>query len=328
MNTPTSPQASPSTHVPPVYNSADKATIIVFWLAPFLGLLGAIAFHVWHGTFDWFYVWLFIGCYVVTGFGTTVWYHRFFTHASFEVGPFMEYVGGITGAMAAQGQIVTWCSIHQHHHAHSDEADDPHSPWKYCLDVEGRPTRVSFRNLWLGFWHAQFGWMLKGLPIPQNAAYKRLTADPIVSFVDRHIGLWILLGFLIPAGLGFWHEGTWKGALFGFLWGGAIRLFIHQHVTSMVNSYCHLWGSRDVSTSDRSQNSWIIGFLALGEGWHNYHHAFPNSSLHGMDHPYFDASYVFIKLMELCGLAWCTGKGIPRPERLEQRRIEAEAESQ
>jgi fatty-acid desaturase len=42
-----------------------------------------------------------------------------------------------------------------------------------------------------------------------------------------------------------------------------------------VNSVCHSFGSRPFQTTDRSRNQWLVGLLAMGEGWHNNHHAFP-----------------------------------------------------
>ncbi|MEI6345932.1 MAG: acyl-CoA desaturase [bacterium] len=315
MNTDTSPDVSQVLHAPPVESTSDKATIITFWLLPFLGLIGTIVFQIHEGTIDWFYPGLFLGCYLVAGFGTTVFYHRYFTHESFKALPIVELLGGIAGSMAGQGKIQVWCSTHGHHHQHSDQDDDPHSPWKYCIERH----KISFGNLWLGFWHAQFGWMLQGIPLRNNAFYRRLSANPTVQFIDRHLVLWILLGFLLPTLFGYLHEHTWKGALLGFLWGGAVRMFIHQHTTSLVNSYCHLFGTRPFKSKDYSTDSWLIALLALGEGFHNGHHVFPNSPLHGIHYRYLDLSYLFIRLLELFGLAKDVKKKIPSPESVLRR---------
>ena len=45
----------------------------------------------------------------------------------------------------------------------------------------------------------------------------------------------------------------------------------------------------------------MFGVLALGEGWHNTHHAFPTSARHGLRWWQFDVSYWLIR-----GLA-CSG---------------------
>jgi stearoyl-CoA desaturase (Delta-9 desaturase) len=54
--------------------------------------------------------------------------------------------------------------------------------------------------------------------------------------------------------------------------------------------------------------------LALGEGWHNNHHAFPTSAKHGLKWYQFDASYVFIKTLSLLGLA--RNVRVPTPDRI------------
>lgn len=43
--------------------------------------------------------------------------------------------------------------------------------------------------------------------------------------------------------------------------------------------------------------------LALGEGWHNNHHAFPNSARHGLEWWQFDLGWEIIRFLELIGLA-------------------------
>jgi stearoyl-CoA desaturase (delta-9 desaturase) len=56
-------------------------------------------------------------------------------------------------------------------------------------------------------------------------------------------------------------------------------------------------GRRPFETKDRSRNEWIVGLLALGEGWHNNHHAFPRSALHGLRWWQVDVSGLLIRLL-------------------------------
>src|SRR4028119_278467 len=98
---------------------------------------------------------------------------------------------------------------------------------------------------------------------------------------------------------------TWMGVLLGFIWGGLARIFLVHHVTWSINSVCHLWGSRPFRTSgDQSRNNLVLGVLALGEGWHNNHHAFPTSAKHGLRWWQIDASYWVIRCLAASGLAW------------------------
>jgi stearoyl-CoA desaturase (delta-9 desaturase) len=114
----------------------------------------------------------------------------------------------------------------------------------------------------------------------------------------------VALGLLIPAALGGLLTGTGAGAGLGLLWGGAARLFLVHHVTWSVNSVCHLWGQRPYRSKDQSRNNAVFGVLALGEGWHNTHHAFPTSARHGLRWWQVDVSYYVIRVLAWLRLAW------------------------
>jgi stearoyl-CoA desaturase (delta-9 desaturase) len=66
---------------------------------------------------------------------------------------------------------------------------------------------------------------------------------------------------------------------------------------------CHLWGTSPFDAHDESRNNAVVGILAMGEGWHNNHHAFPTSARQGLRWWEFDFSYVLIRCMQVVGLA-------------------------
>src|SRR5262249_53145884 len=92
-------------------------------------------------------------------------------------------------------------------------------------------------------------------------------------------------------------------ALSGAIWGGFVRICLMQHVTWSINSVCHVWGGQPFRTADHSANNWIFAILALGEGWHNNHHAFPTSARHGLKWWQFDSSWLIIQLLGVVGVA-------------------------
>ena len=81
-------------------------------------------------------------------------------------------------------------------------------------------------------------------------------------------------------------------------------MFLVHHVTWSVNSVCHLWGFRPYRSADESRNNYVVGMLALGEGFHNTHHAFPTSARHGLRWWQLDVSYYIIRTLAWFGLAW------------------------
>ena len=108
-----------------------------------------------------------------------------------------------------------------------------------------------------------------------------------------------------------------KGAALGFLWGGLARVCLSHHMTWSINSICHIIGSRDYQSSDDSRNNLFFGIFSHGEGWHNNHHAFPTSARHGLKWWQFDLSWIIIRGLELCGLAWDVK--LPSEKQLESR---------
>ena len=52
-------------------------------------------------------------------------------------------------------------------------------------------------------------------------------------------------------------------------------------------------------SDDESRNNVVFGVLALGEGWHNNHHAFPTSARHGLRWWQIDVSYWVIRGLAL-----------------------------
>ncbi|MBX9580106.1 MAG: acyl-CoA desaturase [Gemmataceae bacterium] len=257
---------------------------------------GAAGASVWGWGLGWVEFGLLAGMYVLSALGITVGFHRLFTHKSFETNAVVRFVLAALGSMAVQGSVLRWVAYHRRHHQHSDTPDDPHSP-----------HHAGGRGLWgvvRGFWHSHIGWAFKPDPVNLDryvADLKKLTS---VRAADALFPLWIVLGLAAPAALGGVLTGSWAGALLGLLWGGLVRVFLVHHVTWSVNSVCHLWGSRPYPEKDHSRNNLLFGLLAMGEGWHNNHHAFPSSARHGLRWWQVDASYYVIRLMAWAGLAW------------------------
>ena len=136
--------------------------------------------------------------------------------------------------------------------------------------------------------------------------------------------LWVILGLIIPTALGGLLTMSWTGAVLGLLWGGLVRIFFVHHVTFSINSICHIWGRRRFEVHDLSRNNSLCGFLALGEGWHNNHHAFPSSARHGLAWWEMDVSYLVIRLMTMTGLAW--QMRVPTPEAIQAKQERSEAQ--
>jgi stearoyl-CoA desaturase (Delta-9 desaturase) len=283
---------------------ASRLATLAAVVIPFIGLVAAMAL-LWGWACDWSVIALLFVMYLLTGLGITVGYHRLFTHQSFETSRVVKFILGVLGSMAVQGPLLRWVALHRVHHYCSDDEGDPHSPTHHGRGVLG---------VLRGMWHAHLGWLFKSEPADLLKYVKDLRKSRTIRWVSAMFPLWVVAGLALPTGLGWLWMGGWQGALLGFLWGGLVRVFLVHHVTWSINSVCHLWGRQPYPVEDQSKNNFIIGVLALGEGWHNNHHAFPTSARHGLHWWQIDISYWVIKAMEFCRLVWKVK--LPKPELL------------
>jgi len=258
-------------------------------------LVGVTMWTCWKGWFSPVDLMLFAVFYVISALGITVGFHRHFTHQSFRTKRWISWILGVMGSMALQGPLIWWVSTHRAHHQHADDTKDPHSP--HIDDARGLWGRLR------GFVHAHIGWTFKANLQDMSVHAKDLLADPLCRQIHAWFPFWVIMGLLLPALIGGVIAGSWWGAASGFLWGGAVRLFMVHHVTWSVNSVCHLWGFRDYESPDQSRNNPVVGVLAMGEGWHNNHHAFPYSARHGLEWWQFDPSWFLIRGLAAFGLA-------------------------
>jgi stearoyl-CoA desaturase (Delta-9 desaturase) len=289
-----------------------NATLIFL---PLLGAVAAMAF-LWGRGFGWPELALVVGSYIFTAGSVTIGYHRYFTHKAFSCPRWVQAVLGVGGSMSMQGALLEWVAVHRCHHQHADRPGDPHSPH---VDHDHHNVGESFGGLVRGYWHAHTGWLFGKFPADVYRYVPDLASDPMLRTISRLFPLWTALGLLLPAAIGGLITRTWLGAAQGLIWGGLVRVFLVHHVTWSINSACHIWGQRTYKSHDHSRNNVLFGLLALGEGWHNNHHAFPASARHGLAWWQFDASYLFIRLMESVGLAW--DLNLPSSARLAAKRI-------
>lgn len=263
-------------------------------IIPFLGLIAGAAV-LWGRGFSWSQLGLLLVMYLLTTLGVTLGYHRLFTHRAFQATRAVRAVLAVLGSMSVEGPVLNWVAIHRRHHQHSDRPDDPHSP-----HLHGK----GLRGLFKGLYHAHIGWLLRPDPPGLTRYIRDLLADGMLRKISKLFTFWVALGLVIPAVLGGILTMSWMGVLWGFLWAGLIRIFLLNHVTWSINSICHMWGTRPFRCADQSRNNFVFGVLALGEGWHNNHHAFPTSARHGLRWWEIDVSYWVLRALALVGLAW------------------------
>ncbi len=226
----------------------------------------------------WEAVGLGVALYVVRMFGITGAYHRYFAHRAYKTSRWFQFVLAWIGCSAMQKGPLWWAVHHRHHHKYSDQEEDPHSP--------------IVRSIW---W-AHVGWVTSGLfRRPNYQDIKDFTKYPELRLMNKlYWGPGLILAVLC-----YW----WMG-LAGLVWGFLVSTVCLYHGTFLINSACHLWGTRRYETTDQSKNLWWAAILTLGEGWHNNHHHYQSCARQGFMWWEVDVSYYIIRLLAAAGLVW------------------------
>ncbi|XP_059476635.1 acyl-CoA Delta-9 desaturase-like [Neocloeon triangulifer] len=198
--------------------------------------------------------------YQAGGLGITAGAHRLWAHRGYKAKWPLKIILMIFNTLAFQNHIYEWVRDHRVHHKYSETDADPH-------------------NAKRGFFFSHIGWLLcrkhpmvieKGSGI----SLKDLEEDKIVMFQKKYyLYLMPFICFIVPTVVPvfIWNE-SWSTAWFGAT---LFRYTFTLNVTWMVNSFAHMWGNKPYDTSINPAENYSVAVLALGEGWHNYHHVFP-----------------------------------------------------
>ncbi|MDA7518220.1 acyl-CoA desaturase [bacterium] len=257
---------------------------------PFILLhLGCLAVF-WVG-FSWVAASAAAFLYLIRMFAITGFYHRYFSHRTYKTSRIVQFLFALLGNSSMQRGPLWWAATHRHHHKHSDEEVDAHSPVQH------------------GFVWSHIGWLTSAKNFPTN--YKSipdLKKFPELVFLNRFDQIVPLVYGLIMLGIGAILETFVPGAnvTMGqfFVWTFFISTTVLLHATLFINSLAHVWGKRRYETSDDSRNSLILAILTLGEGWHNNHHRYPNSVRQGFRVWEIDVTYYGLKVLSWFGLIW------------------------
>jgi stearoyl-CoA desaturase (delta-9 desaturase) len=220
--------------------------------------------------------WL-VASYALRMFFVTAGYHRYFSHRSYKLNRFNQFVLAFLAQTSGQKGILWWAAHHREHHRHSDEDEDVHSPWAQT------------------FWWAHVGWVLSNEYDEYNP---RRIADfgkyAELRWLDRYHWLPIVCyGAAIYA----------LGGFSAFVWGFLFSTVVLYHGTFAINSFAHLFGNRRFDTPDHSRNNWILAILTFGEGWHNNHHFSMASCRQGFRWWEIDVTYYVLRIFNCLGVA-------------------------
>jgi stearoyl-CoA desaturase (delta-9 desaturase) len=182
----------------------------------------------------------------------------------------MQFLMAVGATTAVQKGPLWWAGHHRHHHKYSDQIEDVHSPMK-------------------GFFWSHMGWIMcdKFVKTPEHAI-KDFASFPELRLLNRFH--WVPPTLL---GIGTFLWGGWSALVVGFF----LSTIICWHCTYFINSLTHLFGRRRYVTTDTSRNSFLLGLVTFGEGWHNNHHYYQSSANQGFFWWEIDLSYYVLKVL-------------------------------
>jgi len=195
-----------------------------------------------------------LAVYFFIGMNEQAFFHRLFSHKSWDCPKWLKAVGLHIGSLSLLGSIVPWVAVHREHHRFTDTPKDPHSPlYKSRLYIQFRSPYFDFK--------------------PQYAV--DILRDNITRFYTLHyfkviLLTWISLGVLFgPYFLMLWLAGT---ALV-ILSANGINAWHHGHQIWKGQYQLH-------RVEDTAKNDIVLGYLHF-DGWHNNHHASANKYYYG-----------------------------------------------
>lgn len=227
--------------------------------------------------------------YLARMFAVTGWYHRYFSHHSFQASRPVQFAFACLGCAACQKGPIWWASHHREHHMFADTPKDPHSP------------RIR------GFWWGHMLWFLDPASYAiREERIRDLLAYPELRLLERrHWIIPVASGaalFLLGWGLDRAYPALGTNGPQMLVWGFFLSTVLVYHCTFAVNSFGHLKGRRRYDTPDDSRNSAWLALATLGEGWHNNHHRYPLSARQGFFWWEFDPTWYALRLLAAVGL--------------------------
>ncbi|XP_025192204.1 acyl-CoA Delta(11) desaturase-like isoform X2 [Melanaphis sacchari] len=198
--------------------------------------------------------------YQITAIGVTAGSHRLWSHRAFKATWQLRLIIIILNTIAFQNSVYEWARDHRLHHKYTDTNADPHNSNR-------------------GLFFSHVGWLLcrkhpdvieKGRTIDVSD----LLADPFVAFQKKYF--WFLITwacFIIPTLIPvyFWGE-TWRNSWYVAV---LLRYVLTLNGIWLINSAAHAWGGKPYDRSIKPTQNLGVAIMSVGEGWHNYHHVFP-----------------------------------------------------
>ncbi|XP_072392429.1 (11Z)-hexadec-11-enoyl-CoA conjugase-like [Diabrotica undecimpunctata] len=197
--------------------------------------------------------------YFFTLIGVTGGAHRLWSHRAYKVTLPLKLFIMFIFTVSYQDTIYSWARNHRLHHKYTDTDADPHNSTRgfiFChigwLHVRKHPDVIS-----------------KGKTIDLSD----IEGDRLVMLQKKYYNpIAPLVAMVLPTFIPYYFWGETLSISFLV---NVLRLLLGFHATFAINSFAHLYGTKPYDRTINPRESKVLKAIAIGEGWHNYHHTFP-----------------------------------------------------
>ncbi|PSN49612.1 Acyl-CoA Delta(11) desaturase [Blattella germanica] len=245
-------------------------------------------------------LWIFAVAFF-SGFGVTAGAHRLWTHRSFKAKLPLRILLVFMYCTSGMNSLFEWVRDHRVHHRFSETDADPH-------------------NAKRGLFFSHVGWLMQ----KKHPEVKRrgkevdmsdITSDPVIIYEEKFfIPLYFLCCYIIPTWVPyhFWGEYFWTSFL-----ANVGRWVLCLNFVWSVNSFAHIYGFRPYNRNINPAENKLVSIVALGEGWHNYHHTFPWDYKTG-EFGFYGTNFTTALIDFFASIGWAYDLKVPSKEVVQQ----------
>ena len=228
---------------------------------------------------------LFISVLTVS-LGHSIGLHRGIIHKSYDTSKGFRNVLLMFFIFTGLGSPLTWIKLHY-----------TRDFWQNKTSCH--PYLGYQHSIWKDYiWYLHYSFSVDEQALEKYGFPAEFHQDLFLKFLHK---TWFLFS-IIPAIL------VWKFWGFQeFLILFPVRISINLLMHWFIGYISHTHGYRKYvidNANESGYNSWLLGVISFGEGFHNNHHAFPSSSRFGVRWFEFDLSWQFIKILKTLKLIW------------------------
>ncbi|WP_276499415.1 acyl-CoA desaturase [Pontibacter litorisediminis] len=222
--------------------------------------------------------------FFIVGIGHSVGLHRGIIHRSYRCSRAFRNLTAYLFVLTGLGSPLAWLKLHYIRDYWQNRQDTPRY-FQY------------HHSLWKDYW-----WYLHVSYHPADLERYAIPADdledPWLNWLDK---TWYL-HVLGACGL-VWLLFGWQTLIVTMTLRISLTMLGHWFVGYVTHTYGY--SQYSIAQADVSgKNTWFLGLISFGEGFHNNHHAHPSSARFGLKWYEVDFSWYMIRLFQSLGLVW------------------------